>query len=182
MFCVSSHLLYFYIVTEQQPSKRRKVEREVVKYRSEKVGNFLTFPEFPSNLGTRSMLKNHLFLRSCYKEMFDHIKGCLPLGKKKIVAVLGTAGIGKSSFSIMCLDEYFKDPNSLLNNSGDKSFYYQPRISQLWFYEYVGENDGTLSFYVSKLNIQLDSTNSRRYACGSQRGDFDIFLLSPREI
>jgi hypothetical protein len=81
--------------------------------------------------------------------MFQDITSCLPLKRCKVVAILGTAGIGKSSFFIVCLDEYLKNPSSLGHDTGCKSFYYQTGHSDVWVYEFKGEymNDKQLTTY-----------------------------------
>ena len=108
----------------------------LVRIKFQENGNFLAAVELPEILTTRTPAKKQLFIRACYPEIMTDIVTTLPKLQVKNVAITGTAGVGKSSFSLYCLNEYLKNPAILLNSTEDKSFYYQTSAQTTYFFCY----------------------------------------------
>lgn len=130
-----------------------------VEFQSNLDGAFLKFSSFPTVLTTRNLLQGHLFIRDCYPDIMTEISTSLQsIGlKKKAVSIIGTAGIGKSSFFAYCLDAFLNNPSCLLSKNEDKSFYYQTGSQKVYFFSYNGRNS----------NDALE---------------FDQYILGPQEV
>lgn len=76
-----------------------------------------------------------MFVRDCYKELLDDILESLPRKSCKTLAILGTAGIGKSSLFLFVLKVLFETPASF--GLVSSSFYHQTRQDLIWLYEHV---------------------------------------------
>ncbi len=138
----------------------REIDETVVCYKSSTHEKFMFFEKFPDTLKFRNYLTNHLYIRDCYSDMFVDIKQSIPLKQCKVLAVVGTAGIGKSSFFAYCLNEYLKDPSCFLNGVSAKSFYYQTDATELYIFEYVQESDVVGIEFTVRLLEPSENTNS----------------------
>lgn len=88
-----------------------------------------------------------VFVRECYEELYDDIVGSL--SQKKIGAVIGTAGIGKSTFSLYFLHRYLGD----VGPDNDRSFYYQVETTKVCFFRHTGGNKYSTSM---RSGVALD--------------------------
>ena len=77
----------------------------------------------PAQLKLRSGLENYLYIRDCYEVIIANFVESLPLKKRKTVAILGTAGIGKSSLFMVVLKLLIEDPTKF--ELSTRSFYFQ---------------------------------------------------------
>lgn len=73
-------------------------------------GKFLDLTGVPPLLKLRSGLGNYLYIRDCYEDFIADIVVSLPNKPCKTIAILGTAGIGKSSLFLVVLKLLFEDP------------------------------------------------------------------------
>lgn len=71
--------------------------------------------------------------------LLTNIATSLPKLSCKTVAVLGTAGIGKSSFLLFCIFKLLEDP--ALFGVSTRSFYFQEEDKEVWLYEHVGGDE-----------------------------------------
>jgi len=73
---------------------------------------------------------------------------------RTVLAILGTAGIGKSCFFLYCLNEYLNDATYLGNDSDDVSFYYQTDINEIYEFKFLHKTtEGESIFDVSMLSL-----------------------------
>jgi hypothetical protein len=73
-------------------------------------GKFLDLTGVPVPLKLRSGLGKYLYVRECYQDLIDDIIASLPKKSRKTIAILGTAGIGKSSLFLVVLKLFLEDP------------------------------------------------------------------------
>jgi hypothetical protein len=85
-------------------------------------------------LKLRSGLSNVLYIRDCYKAIIDDIVISLPVKVCKTFAILGTAGIGKSSLFLFVLKCLLDDPD--IFGLKTRSFYFQTTVDDVWFYKH----------------------------------------------
>lgn len=97
-------------------------------------GKFLDLTGVPDQLKLRSGLGRHLYLRGCYYDFIEDILASLPMKRCRTVAILGTAGIGKSSLFLLLLKMLLEDPAHL--QSETPSFYYQTRPDTIRLYQH----------------------------------------------
>jgi hypothetical protein len=83
-----------------------------------------------------------VYVRDCYLQLIDDILISLPKKNCKAFAILGTAGIGKSSFFLVVLKMLLDDPEPFGLHT--RSFYFQTRKDMMWLYSH---EDGSF-FYV----------------------------------
>lgn len=88
----------------------------------------------------RSELNDYLYIRDCYEILIDDIFTSLRvLNTRKTVAILGTAGIGKSSMFLVLLKLLLEDPTKFGLEA--RSFYYQNYDDRAQFYQHDGANE-----------------------------------------
>lgn len=92
-------------------------------------GKFLDLTGVPPLLKLRSGLGKYLYLRDCYEELIADIIKSLPKKARKTIAILGTAGIGKSSLFLVILKRLFQDPSQF--GLETRSFYFQTRQDKI---------------------------------------------------
>lgn len=97
-------------------------------------GSFLKYVNIPGSLFTRTKNRNFIFIRNCYREIYDELKTAITRKPQYVLA--GTAGIGKSTFLLYFLARYFADVGN-----GDKSFYFQTERDDITFFKDLREND-----------------------------------------
>lgn len=91
-----------------------------------------------------------LFIRECYPELYDDIVDSLKT--KKRGAVIGTAGIGKSTFFLYFLYRYLRD----VGPENDRSFYYQVEQGKVSLYRHHTDgNNYSMWSNVSDLNPKI---------------------------
>lgn len=110
--------------------------------------------DVPDPLKLRSGLGKYLYRRNCYDELTKDILTSLPRLRCKTIAILGTAGIGKSSMFLVLLKMLQEDPSQL--GLETRSFYYQTRQDRIWLYQH--ENKGTYSVRFVKPDEQLNTS------------------------
>ena len=145
--------------------KKRRFEADnetLVRIEFQENDNFLAVVEIPEILTTRASVKK-LFIRTCYPEIMADIVATLRKIKVKNVAVTGTAGIGKSSFSLFCLNEYLKKPAILLNNTEDKSFYYQSSAHHVYFFRYKEDFGSSSSLQFTLRSVSREEITDSRF-------------------
>lgn len=98
-------------------------------------GRFLNLTGVPHLLKLRSGLSKYLYRRDCYEVFIDDIIASLPLKICKTFAILGTAGIGKSSLFFVLLKMLIQDPSQF--GLSTRSFYFQTRDEVIWLYRHV---------------------------------------------
>eukprot|EP00981_Chlorochromonas_danica_P005671 scaffold1170_cov158-Ochromonas_danica.AAC.24 len=102
-------------------------KEEKVKIVFKEDGNkFLDLSGVPDLLKKQSGLKTYLYLRDCYDDLIKDISSCLSEevpGRSKTIAILGTAGIGKSALFLVILKRLLENPSTL--GLTTRSFYYQ---------------------------------------------------------
>jgi hypothetical protein len=101
--------------------------------------NFLDVSGVPRTLKEKASTVDYLYERKCYADFFQDIVISLPLSLRRTVAVLGTAGIGKSVWFLFCLREFLMDPQAL--QSETRSFYWQTQREFVWFYQHVTNDE-----------------------------------------
>ena len=117
-------------------------------------GKFLDLTDVPPLLKLRSGLRKYLYIRDCYEEFIADIVTSMPLKARRTVAILGTAGIGKSSLFLVVLKLLFEDPTKF--GLETHSFYYQTRQDKIWLYHHeVGDS---FSVRFVQAGEQLDAT------------------------
>eukprot|EP01031_Cornospumella_fuschlensis_P034679 gene34679-41995_t len=92
-------------------------------------GNFLDLTGVPDQLKLRSGLRKYLYRRDCYDDFIKDILASLPRKHCRTIAILGTAGIGKSSLFLVLLKMLFEDPSQF--GLATRSFYFQTLPSDL---------------------------------------------------
>ena len=95
-------------------------------------GKFLDLTGVPIMLKLRANLGNMLYIRDCYEDFIADLVKSLPVTQCKSVAILGTAGIGKSSLFLFILKLLLEDPNQF--GLTTRSFYYQTARNITWLY------------------------------------------------
>lgn len=124
----------------------------VVEIIFKKEGKFLNLTGIPPFLKLRARLKDYLYIRDCYDDIIADIAVSLPKKLCKAVAILGTAGIGKSSLFLVVLKRLLEDPARF--GLSTRSFYFQTRQDTIWLYHHEAENSFSLRFVQS--DEQLD--------------------------
>ena len=117
-------------------------------------GKFLDLTGVPHLLKLRSGLGKYLYLRDCYNNLIKDILASLPVKHCKTIAILGTAGIGKSSLFLVVLKMLLEDPAHLLSTT--RSFYYQTRQDKTRLYHH--EVGNTFSSRFVPVGEQLDAS------------------------
>ena len=100
---------------------------------------FLDLTDVPEVLKVRSGLGKHLYRRDCYDDIIKDIIATLPRKHCKTIAILGTAGIGKSSLFLVLLMLLIDDPSRF--GLATRSFYYQTRDEVIWLFRHVHANE-----------------------------------------
>jgi len=108
----------------------------------------------PDLLKLRSGLRKYLYLRDCYNDLIKDILASLPVKHCKTIAILGTAGIGKSSLFLVVLKMLLEDPS--LFGLTTRSFYYQTRQDKIRLYHHEVGNSFSSRFV--PVDEQLDSS------------------------
>jgi hypothetical protein len=98
---------------------------------------FLDLTGVPAVLKLRSGLGNYLYPRDCYDDIIKDIITTLPRKYCKTIAMLGTAGIGKSSLFLVWLMLLLVDPSQF--GLATRSFYYQTRDEVIWLFHHIHE-------------------------------------------
>ena len=114
---------------------------------------FLDLSGVPVRLKLHSGLGNYLYLRDCYDDFIEDIIATLPRRRCKTIAILGTAGIGKSALFLVLLKLLFDDPSRF--GLATRSFYYQTSDEVIWLYRHLHANDFSVH---SVKSWQLDET------------------------
>ena len=117
-------------------------------------GKFLDLTGVPQLLKLRSRLGTYLYIRDCYKHFIADIVTSLPRKRCKTVAILGTAGIGKSSLFLVVLKLLLEDPTKL--GLETRSFYFQTLPGVIWLYHHDHTNE--FSVRLVERSDQLDET------------------------
>ena len=73
-------------------------------------------------------------MRDCYKVFIDDVVSSLLMKPCKTVAILGTAGIGKSSLFLVILKLLLEDPTKI--GLTGRSFYYQTARDRTRLYKH----------------------------------------------
>jgi hypothetical protein len=119
-------------------------------------GKFLDLTYVPKELKVQSGLKQYLYCRDCYKDLITDIIVSLPKKYCKTFAILGTAGIGKSSLFLVLLKSLFDDPSQF--GLTTRSFYYQTQSdrTEIRLYQEIGK--GVFSFRYVSVGEKLDES------------------------
>jgi hypothetical protein len=117
-------------------------------------GRFLDLTGVPDLLKLRSGLRKYLYLRDCYDDFIKDILTSLPRKHCKTIAILGTAGIGKSSLFLVLLKVLLEDPTKL--GLASRSFYYQTRQDKIRLYHH--ESGGAYSVRFVQPDEELDKS------------------------
>lgn len=117
-------------------------------------GKFLDLRGVPQLLKLRSRLGTYLYIRDCYEDFIADIVTSLPRKRCKTVAILGTAGIGKSSLFLVVLKLLLEDPTKL--GLQTRSFYFQTLPGVIWLYHHDHANE--FSVHLVERSDQLDAT------------------------
>ena len=136
-------------------TKKQKIS-EIIK--AELLTNnpkFVNLQKVPRVLMTRNgLLNTNLYIRSCYNDIYEEIKSDFSTveqnHKQPNFAVIGTAGIGKSSFFLYFLWRYMEDEFFMEDKNDDKSFFYQTDKNNVEFFQ----NTKGFDFTEISLNIQ----------------------------
>ena len=115
---------------------------------------FLDLTGVPNVLKLRSALKNYLYRRDCYDDFIKDIIATLPRKPGKTIAILGTAGIGKSSLFLVLLKLLLDDPSQF--GLATRSFYYQSLPGEIILFHHVHANE--FSEHLLKRGERLDET------------------------
>lgn len=102
-------------------------------------GKFLDLTGVPDSLRLRSGLKKYLYRRDCYEDFIADIIASLPVKHCKTIAILGTAGIGKSSLFLVLLKMLLEDPSQF--GLMTRSFYYQTVPGEIVLYKHIHGNE-----------------------------------------
>jgi len=100
---------------------------------------FLDLTGVPVQLKLRSRLGNYLYRRDCYDDFIKDIIATLPRKPCKTIAILGTAGIGKSSLFLVLLMLLLDDPSQF--GLATRSFYYQTLPGEITLFHHVHANE-----------------------------------------
>ena len=84
-------------------------------------------------------LGKYLYRRDCYDDIIKDIIATLPRKHCKTIAILGTAGIGKSSLFLVLLMLLLDDSSQF--GLATWSFYYQTRDGIIWLFHHVHANE-----------------------------------------
>ena len=117
-------------------------------------GKFLDLTGVPDLLKLRSGLRKYLYIRDCYEDFVKDIVTSLPLKARKTIAILGTAGIGKSSLFLVILKLLLDDPTKF--GLTTRSFYFQMLPGEIWLYRHDHANE--FSVHLVERSEQLDAT------------------------
>eukprot|EP01039_Chlorochromonas_danica_P005685 gene5685-6269_t len=161
-------------------SESKKEEKKVKIVFKEDGNKFLDLTGVPNFLKERSGLKTYLYLRDCYDDLIEDISSCVSRdipGKSKRIAILGTAGIGKSALFLVILKRLLKDPNTL--GLTTRSFYYQTSPAQIWLYRHVQVDEFSLRFVESceLLDEGIPLFADMDTADGSPHGHLGPFII-----
>ena len=118
-------------------------------------GKFLDLTNVPFELKLRSGLKNYLYIRDCYELIIADVVSSLPLKGSMNFAILGTAGIGKSSLFIFILKSLLEDPAKF--GLPSRSFYLQTRSEKTWLYRHE-ESENNFSCHFIQPGERLDAS------------------------
>mmetsp|Transcript_8956 Transcript_8956/g.12438 ORF Transcript_8956/g.12438 Transcript_8956/m.12438 type:complete len:292 (-) Transcript_8956:225-1100(-) len=102
----------------------------------------------------RSGRLTYLYIRDCYGDIIADIVASLPRKRCKTFAILGTAGIGKSSLLLVWLKMLLEDPTKF--GLATRSFYFQTRSEKIWLYQHEGGN--SFSLRLVQNDEQLDAS------------------------
>ena len=102
--------------------------------------NFIDVNETSPILFLRNKVVGSFYTRPHYNEINKRILNILKVGNKKLFAIIGTAGIGKSTFFLSLLNDYLSNPKLYGNTVDAGSFYYQLEPDSLIFFEFVSKN------------------------------------------
>eukprot|EP01006_Ploeotia_vitrea_P036622 TRINITY_DN66042_c11_g1_i5.p1 TRINITY_DN66042_c11_g1~~TRINITY_DN66042_c11_g1_i5.p1 ORF type:complete len:566 (+),score=-40.68 TRINITY_DN66042_c11_g1_i5:110-1807(+) len=122
---------------------------------------FLALENVPDKLKIKSnLLYSNLFIRPCYSEMYQEIKIDLQnliikKDRQPKFAIVGTAGIGKSSFFLYFLYKYMEE-----RKNGDKSFFYQTSQGSAVFYQHT---EGDSFAYENVGCDDIDNLHGNKY-------------------
>eukprot|EP01035_Chromulina_nebulosa_P001490 gene1490-1994_t len=114
-------------------------KKQKVKILIKEEGKFLDLARVPEQLKLRSGLGKYLYIRDCYEDFIDDIVASLPMRGRKTIAVLGTAGIGKSSLFLVILKLLLDDPTKL--GLTTRTFYFQTYPGEIWLYRHDHANE-----------------------------------------
>lgn len=115
-------------------------------------GKFLDLTGVPDLLKLRSGLRKYLYRRDCYDDFIEDILASLPRKHCKTIAILGTAGIGKSSLFLVLLKLLLDDPSQF--GLTTRSFYFQTLPGEMWLYSHVDATEFIV--YFVERGEQLD--------------------------
>lgn len=94
---------------------------------------FLDLSGVPVELKVRSRIGKYLYKRECFNNFIKDIVRSLSKNKRcKTMAILGTAGIGKSALFLLLVKLLLEDPSKL--GVKTRSFYFQTRPDLINFY------------------------------------------------
>mmetsp|Transcript_28292 Transcript_28292/g.40283 ORF Transcript_28292/g.40283 Transcript_28292/m.40283 type:complete len:549 (-) Transcript_28292:2003-3649(-) len=124
-------------VTIAVATKQKRVEKVKIIFKEE--GKFLDLTGVPLHLKIPAGLESFLYIRDCYEVFIDDIVASLPQKPCKTIAILGTAGIGKSSLFLVVLKLLLEDPSVF--GLATRSFYFQTLPGEIWLYHHVHAND-----------------------------------------
>ena len=117
-------------------------------------GKFLDLTGVPDLLKLRSNLGKYLYIRDCYEDFIADLVASLPRKARKIIAILGTAGIGKSSLFLVILKLLLEDPTQF--GLMTRSFYYQTARDKTRLYHH--ESGTSFSVRFVQADEELDAT------------------------
>jgi len=130
------------VVGDSSVSKKQKAEKTEIFFKEE--GKFLDLTRVPDELKMRSGRLTYLYIRDCYGDIIADIVASLPRKRCKTFAILGTAGIGKSSLFLVVLKFLLEEPTKFGHTT--RSFYFQTFPGEIWLYRHVHANDFNVSF------------------------------------
>jgi len=107
-------------------------------------GKFLDLTGVPDLLKLRSNLGKYLYIRDCYEDFIADLVASLPRKARKIIAILGTAGIGKSSLFLVILKLLLEDPTQF--GLMTRSFYYQTARDKTRLYHHESGTSFSVCF------------------------------------
>ena len=117
-------------------------------------GKFLDLTGVPDLLKLRSNLGKYLYIRDCYEDFIADLVASLPLKARKTIAILGIAGIGKSSLFLVILKLLLEDPTQF--GLTTRSFYYQTARDKTRLYRH--ESGTSFSVRFVQADEELDAT------------------------
>eukprot|EP01035_Chromulina_nebulosa_P035568 gene35568-47828_t len=130
-------------------SKKQKVE---ILFKTD--GKFLDLTGVPVLLKLRSNLGKYLYIRDCYEDFIADLVASLPRKPRKVIAILGTAGIGKSSLFLVILKLLLEKPTQF--GLTTRSFYYQIARDKTRLYHH--ESGTSFSVRFVQADEELDET------------------------